>query len=339
MRTRILHFTFLFSLALLCVGAARAGWEKRPLNTLASFKDVFFLNENRGWIVGANGVIFSTLDGGKMWAPRDRFTTDDLEQIYFTDADTGWLLCQRNIYMRGKDPISYLRKTTDAGHSWQQVDFEGASRERVTRILFGKNGSATAFGEGGIFYKLQPDGVTWKKFTMGVHFVLIDGALSDDLVGAMVGAGGTIMFTEDGGLTWEHATLLPQSDARFNAVYFAGSKLGAWAVGSGGQIFHSNGGGRLWRPQNSTVTADLNDITFASARDGWAVGESGVIVRTRDGGQTWYNDRSPVDHTLQRVFFVNGHGWAVGFGGTVIYYDPASKPDDPGFRPQIQRRG
>jgi photosystem II stability/assembly factor-like uncharacterized protein len=241
------------------------------------------------------------------------------------------------VYERGRQPVSYLRKTTNGGQSWDKIEFEDADRERVTHLLFSKNG-ATAFGEGGIFYKLQQDGVTWKKFHTAIHFVLLDGALSDNAVGAIVGAGGTIMFTEDGGMTWDRATLLPDSEAKFNAVYFAGSKLGAWAVGNGGQIFHSNGGARLWRPQNSSVTADLNDVTFTSPREGWAVGESGIIVRTRDGGQTWYDDRSPVNHTLQRVFFINGHGWAVGFGGTVIYYDPA-KTDDPGFRPQMQRRG
>jgi len=327
------------SLILLGLTSARADWQTRPLNTLASFKDVFFLNENRGWIVGANGAVFSTLDGGKMWAPRDRFTSDDLLQIYFTDADTGWLLCQRNIYMGGSDPISYLWKTTDGGHSWSEINFENAGRARVARLLFAKDGSATAFGEGGIFYKLQPDGVTWKKYNLAIHFLLLDGALSDNLTGAIVGAGGTIMFTENGGLTWEHATLLGDRETRFNAVYFAGSKLGAWAVGSGGKIFHANGGGRLWRQQNSTVTADLNDVGFITPRDGWAVGEDGIMVRTRDSGNTWYDERSPVSHTLQRIFFVNGHGWAVGYGGTVIYYDPAAKPFDPGFRPQMQRRG
>src|SRR5437764_1140046 len=99
------------SVLLLSAIFAHASWEKRPLNTLASFKDVFFLTENRGWIVGGDGVIFSTLDGGKTWAPRDRFTTDDLVQIHFTDADTGWLLCQRNIYNIGREAVSYLRKT------------------------------------------------------------------------------------------------------------------------------------------------------------------------------------------------------------------------------------
>ena len=321
-----------------CVMSASAGWDTRPLNTLASFKDVFFLNEDRGWIVGANGAIFSTLDGGKMWAHRDHFTSDDLVQIYFTDAENGWLLCQRSIYMGGNYPVSYLRRTTDGGQTWEQVEFERAGRERVTHILFSKGGSARAFGEGGIFYTLQPDKKTWKKSNSAVHFVLLNGAFSDDRTGAIVGSGGTIIFTEDGGQTWDRATMLGDQQTRFNAVYFADSKAGAWAVGSRGKIFHSKGGARLWRQQPSVVTADLNDVTFTSPLDGWAVGESGIILRTRDGGLSWTDEKSPVDHSLQRIISINARLWAVGFGGTVLVYDP-HRSDTPGYRPQLKSRG
>ena len=325
-------------LLLLLSAAGSANWEKRPLNTLASFKDVFFLNENRGWIVGGNGVIFSTLDGGKTWAPRDRFTTDDIVQIHFTDADTGWLLCQRNVYSRGKEadliPAQDNRRRAQLGKG----RIRGCGPRTCDSPSFYQTTAPLQHSARAVFFisssRIASRGKSFTRRSTSccstAHYPITHrcdrGCGRDDHV------------HRGRRHDWDKATLLPNSEAKFNAVYFAGSKLGAWAVGNGGQIFHSNGGARLWRPQNSTVTADLNDVTFTSARDGWAVGESGVIVRTRDGGQTWYDTQSPVNHTLQRIFFVNGHGWAVGFGGTVIYYDP-SKTDDPGFRPQMQRRG
>src|SRR5207247_11145403 len=82
-------------------------------------------------------------------------------------------------------------------------------------------------------------------------FVLLPTRRSSDLkIGAIVGAGGTIMFTDDSGFTWEKATLLGDTDTKFNSVFFAGSK-GGWAVGNNGHIFHSSGGARLWRQQRS----------------------------------------------------------------------------------------
>jgi photosystem II stability/assembly factor-like uncharacterized protein len=146
------------------------------------------------------------------------------------------------------------------------------------------------------------------------------------------------MFTEDSGLTWDKATLLGETDTRFNAVYFGAAKEGAWAVGSKGRIFHSNGGARLWRQQQSTVTADLNDVTFTSPTNGWAVGENGIIVRTHDGGNSWFDVRSNVTHSLQRVFFNNDRGWAIGFGGTLLYYNDLPAVINPNVKPTLRKR-
>ena len=84
----------------------------------AWFRDIFFVDQNKGWIVGSDGVMLSTEDGGQTWVQTRKFTTDAFLQIYFTNETTGWLLCERNIYARGANATSYLRKTTDGGRTW-----------------------------------------------------------------------------------------------------------------------------------------------------------------------------------------------------------------------------
>ena len=327
----------MFAMLLFCFQTANAEWVKRNTNSLAWFRDVFFVSQSKGWIAGSDGVLLSTEDGGATWVQAKKFTTDALNQVYFVNETTGWLLCERNIYGRGQNATSYLQKTTDGGRTWVKVEFLDGGRERVTKLLFNKDGMGTAFGEAGIFYKLQEDGLSWKKSLTGMHYLLLDGAYSDNIVGAIVGAGGTIMFTEDSGFTWERATLLGDVDTRFNAVYFSGSR-GAWAVGTKGRIFHSNGGARLWRQQNSTVTANLNDVFFTTATSGWAVGDNGVIVRTRDGGSNWYGVDSHVTHRLEKIIFNGGRGWAIGYGGTVLTYDEGSITPLPSYKPILQKR-
>jgi photosystem II stability/assembly factor-like uncharacterized protein len=317
---------------------ANAEWVKRNTNSFAWFKDIQFINQNVGWIAGTDGVLLSTADGGKTWVQTKKFTNDALIQIHFTSDTDGWLLCERNVYARGNFATSYLRKTIDGGRTWEKIEFQDGGRERVTRLMFNNDGIGTAFGEAGIFYKLQDDGRSWKKSQTAIHYLLLDGGFSSDRLGAIVGTGGTILFTEDGGFTWEKASLLGDADARFNSVFFSGTK-GAWAVGSRGRIFYTAAGGRLWKQQDSTVTANLNDVYFTSATNGWAVGDNGIIVRTRDGGRTWADVDSHVTHRLEKIVFSGSTGWIVGFGGTVLTYEESSTPmQAPADQPQLLRR-
>jgi photosystem II stability/assembly factor-like uncharacterized protein len=335
---RLVKASLLLIFAMSAFQTAYADWNRLNLNSFSWYKDITFVTKDRGWIVGTDGVILSTDNGGATWQPNKRFTTDNLLQVHFTDERTGWMLCERNVYARGNNPISYLRKTTNGGLTWDKVDFEDIGRERVTRLLFGPDGRATAFGEGGIFYKLQEDGATWKKSASAIHFVLLDGGFGpENGIGAIVGAGGTVMFTEDGGLTWERSTLIGNTDTKFNAISFGGPKT-AWAVGNGGAMYRSNGGARLWREQPHLTASNLNDVYFADSSKGWIVGDNGTILRTRDGGNSWLEMNSKVTHKLEKIAFHDGRGFAIGFGGTLLIYDEKSTNEDPGSKPTLQRR-
>jgi len=204
-------------------------------------------------------------------------------------------------------------------------------------LFFNRDGIGTAVGEGEIFYKLQDDETTWIKERAPFHFLMLGGAFSSGPVGAMVGAGGTIIFSEDSGSSWQRASLLGDSATRFNAVCFAGQKK-AWAVGSKGHIFRSNGGGRLWRQVVSGTTTNLNDVYFTSVSNGWAVGDDGTILSTRDGGISWTEVSSHVTQRLERIVFASDRGWAVGYGGTLLEYEPGAARSGTGPRPVLEKR-
>ncbi|MBE7515409.1 MAG: hypothetical protein HS105_02180 [Chloracidobacterium sp.] len=327
---------FILSVLAVIVAASatlHAEWVRYKSASFAWLRDIAFVSETKGFIVGTDGVMLTTGDGGETWTQVPKFTTDTFRQIHFTDAKTGWLLCERNTYSRGQNATSYLRKTVDGGATWDRIEFEGAGRERVTKLIFNKYGWGTAFGEGGYFYKLQEDGRTWKQSKTAIHFLLMSGAYGEGRNGLIVGAGGTILFSEDSGLMWDKATLLGDLNAKYNAVYCVGERNG-WAVGTGGAIVAATGGGRLWRVQRSGVTADLNDVIFLDRRRGWAVGDDGTIIATQDGGKTWTEENSRVKYRLEKIAFRGGRGWIVGFGGTILSTEgPAA-----GERPAITRQ-
>ncbi len=310
----------LLAVILAAVVSARADWVRKPTKSLAWLHDITFINADEGWIVGSDGTVLRTTDGGVKWMPLKKMSGDNLLQIRFTDERTGWMLCERNIYGRGGKAVSYLLKTVDRGASWESVEFEQLARDRITRLVFDRSGAGTAIGERGVIYRLQADGKTWKRQPAPVGYLLLSGSFSGDGTGALGGAAGTIMFTEDDGRVWDKATVFGDAAARINSVFFASQRLG-WAVGSGGAVFAATGGGRLWRQQESGTRVDLNDVFFVDTHTGWIVGDDGVILHTENGGRTWVATDSHVRHRLERVFFTGRRGWAVGFGGTLLYND------------------
>jgi photosystem II stability/assembly factor-like uncharacterized protein len=108
--------------------------------------------------------------------------------------------------------------------------------------------------------------------------------------GWVVGAGGKILKTEDGGATWQ-----AQNSAitrGLSDVFFLDATRG-WAVGDSGTILATTNGGRTWEAQTSPVSVNLNAVRFVSATRGWiagnfdnAVGLPTLLVTT-NGGASW----------------------------------------------------
>jgi len=140
----------------------------------------------------------------------------------------------------------------------------------------------------------------------------------------VVGAGGSILFTDDAGSSWNKASIFGNSKTKLNSVFFINQKIG-WTVGSAGKILQSVNGGKVWHEQKSNVAVDLTDVFFNNTADGWVVGDEGTILRTNLAGNAWTTVKSGAKHKLERVFFVGKKGWAVGFGGTILAYDESDK--------------
>ena len=316
----------IFALCLLFVQTANAEWTKLNSKTLAWLHDVYFIDEKKGWISGSDGTFLETTDSGKSWRQTEKFTSDTIRQVYFSDEQTGWLLCERNVYNRGASFPSYVLQTSDGGANWNKLEFAKEGRERITKIIFDKKGSALAFGEGGAIFALEDDKKSWKKTTLFIKYLLLDGVFADESSGAIVGAGGSILFTEDGGASWNKANIYGDKSVKLNSVFFINHRTG-WSVGANGKILQTLSGGKNWREQKSGTIKDLNDIVFTDTAEGWAVGDDGTILHTTTAGNIWNLQNSNARHRLEKIFFTGKKGFAVGFGGTILFYDENIKAE------------
>jgi photosystem II stability/assembly factor-like uncharacterized protein len=136
---------------------------------------------------------------------------------------------------------------------------------------------------------------------------------------------GTIVKTEDGGLSW---TAQEAGTSRtLNALDFLDASNG-WAVGDAGTLLHTTNGGALWSAQTLDAAYELRCVQFVDALHGWIVGIrpthwnwqgqadrwQPALWRTQDGGGVWSPMTPPQDASiLHAVRFVSQQeGWLVG---------------------------
>ena len=320
----------LLSLSLILIASqtfAAGSWTKQRAGTLSGWA-VYFLDQQRGWIVGTNGIVLATADGGESWKPLRRPTEDNVRDLYFSDEQKGWIVCERSLYLlKTKDEQrSYLMSTIDGGKTWRRVNMTGDPDARLLRVLFTTEGHGWVFGEGGMIYVTGDGGQTWLK-NAPRRATYCSAEPRSTRPPVAVGTGATIIQTRDGGETWRNGNVLGiTSEVRFTATSFV-DKVRGWAVGNEGRIFMTVDGGRTWSAQKSNVEEDLNDVKFIDTTEGWAAGNGGVLLHTTDGGFHWTVEQTGTTHPLERLFFVSRErGWAVGFGGTILSYAHSKSP-------------
>jgi photosystem II stability/assembly factor-like uncharacterized protein len=156
-------------------------------------------------------------------------------------------------------------------------------------------------------------------------------ALSADHA-VVIGYGGKILTTTDGGFTWSQ-TKVPGDRALYR-LRFADANNG-WISGQEGLILHTVDGGKTWQRQKSGTDVYLFSLYFVDSRHGWAVGDKSILLETRDGGANWSLHKiisaaaktmSPEeaiasqDPVLYDVQFLDAKtGWVVGEFGKIYH--------------------
>ncbi len=283
----------------------------------ALFRDVAFLDATHGWVIGrlhstipTDVVVLYTDDGGDSWQVKMSEEEQYLMQIDIVDRDTIWITC-----------IGGLFYTTDAGKTWQKVDFVIGLAGMSTVEFINATHGWTATGD--TLYKTVDGGQTWESVP-GWTFDDIPRELrflSSSNVWAMGIYG--IYHSQDGAETWE------QVSNRGGWTLSFVSETEAWAVGDD-RLAHMTDG-QTWVelpvPARFPIGGSwfgltyLTDILFLDADNGWIVGDRIPVMYTPNGGADWYEQSVPeaVTRRLMAVDFVNlTHGWAVGSGGAII---------------------
>jgi len=282
-------------------GPEHVAWTQHdPLLEGNKLQAATFVDENEGWIVGKEGVVLHTSDGGNSWSSQ-HVVNENLWDITFFDGDTGWAVGENGT----------LLWTIDGGLSWPATLFDTISDD-IYSVVFEDGHSCWAVGTNGTILRTTDAGRSWsREITSGTGQTLRGVAVAG-MVALAVGDAGIVMRTF--GSVEVHTEWSAQTIDTNNlwAVTLIDEASG-WAVGENGAIWITTDSGNTWSEQTSNVSETLTDVVFASATTGLIVGSSGMILSTTDGGDNWVVDTSATWHDLFGVCLAGQNdAWAVG---------------------------
>jgi len=303
-----------------CGEESRSPWVALPTATDATFRNIFFLDDDRGWIVGGGygvdgGILGETRDGGETWKFRTGIVAHPRSRLFHLNAIHFWDQRHGVIAADG----GRLLRTVDGGMNWH--DQLSASRRILSTLFVLEDGPGWAAGDQWVLRTMDA-GETWQRMNIGEgtdsDFRARSITFMDADRGLLVGHHGSIRRTTDGGRTWEKARVSGDLGSRvLSAVEFIDADTG-WIVGEDGTLLESVDGGRSWALREKITRADLNDLEFVNRTSGWIVGydsSTGVssILRTQDGGSTWEEELAIEGEALRSLIFPGERrGFAVG---------------------------
>lgn len=255
--------------------AVPAQWQwLNPLPEGNEFLDATFTDAMNGWIVGGNGSLLRTTDGGQTWQSQANIlrTTPFLGlSIVFLDGQTGVISMNNGLLLR----------TTDAGFSWELLPRTALSLQKLRKA---PDGSLWGVGSLGSIARSTNAGTRWERFSTGITTVVYDIAFPDAQTVVAVCGGGRILRSTDGGQQWTPLNAPYQLD--ITAVEFRDGQNG-FALQKPKYLLRTTDGGATWTDTSFAVN-ELHDIRFADSDHGWLVSNStGSVFRTSDGGASW----------------------------------------------------
>ena len=150
-----------------CGSPAGARFVEEEIPTNASFRDVFFVDPDHGFLIGGGygiegGLVGRTTDGGRTWSFRSGLI-ETSRPSGALDLRAGWFFDPRIGLVVGD---GLILRTTDAGKHWRSVHRGPARVGHLNDIIFVDDTYGWAVGHGGLL-ATDDGGETWPSIRGG----------------------------------------------------------------------------------------------------------------------------------------------------------------------------
>jgi photosystem II stability/assembly factor-like uncharacterized protein len=126
-------------------------WQRIKVPSKVELFHLDFSGNSRGWIVGDNGVVLTTINSGLTWIKQASLTTMPLYSVDFRDDDEG--------YIAGKSGT--MLRTENGGLTWVKVPT--GVKDTLMRVDFTDDKNGWIVGYSGVILRSTDKGRSWAK--------------------------------------------------------------------------------------------------------------------------------------------------------------------------------
>jgi photosystem II stability/assembly factor-like uncharacterized protein len=286
-----------------------------------NLNNIYFTDTLKGWVVGENGTLLHTSDGGKNWEDQKANTKASLFAINFTSSREGWAVGEQGTIL----------STLDGGKVWKE--YKASVKHSLDNLFFLNETKGWIIGNHvkgtqPVLLVTNNSGQTWE--VVKTNFSTTDELkviyFIDDITGWCT-SDSKIFKTSNGGKTWVEAKLIYGQNKNRKPIVFMDSSL---KLNMGKNLFVAEDNGDVWvRVQeygsHTTNYAVINDaVTIESYAEPktWVVGFNGYVGFSVLGVRNFNKYPLKTNANLNKLFFINENkGWAVGEQGCIYAFN------------------
>lgn len=194
-------------------------WEQIPVPVMEQFTSIYFISDNKGWIVTSKGSVLNTNNGGRKWS-RTAVVDGELREVFFKDSLNGWICGKTPADTDETKQKGIIFRSSDGGFSWEKIVCP-QNAGPINSLFFDDEKTGWAAGTilhnsektGAIFYT-EDGGASWTlQFTTEPAIYLLSIEFISKQKGWARGCSlpdtpnrSKLYKTENGGKTWSLCT-------------------------------------------------------------------------------------------------------------------------------------